>query len=179
MTQKIAFAASLLMVFAGLAQAQTTTCTCNSGATRTDNAAALAALLTNRMVCGNVGTEVWQEWHNGGASGAVVDYKLGPGVQPDPSTPVGTYRVNTENTVSYTYSGQSTSYTYDVCLVSSSNSYTFCGANYGGRNITGVRIGGSGLTPCSAVSNIAVLSVTDKRTPAKKPPVSAPATRAP
>ncbi len=179
MTSKFALAASLLMAFAGAAQAQVPVCTCNSAAARTADAVALAGLLTNKMVCGNVGGEVWQEWHNGGASGPVVDYKKGPGDPVDPPTPVGTYVVNADNTVTYTYGGGGGIYTYDVCLVSSSNTYTFCGANYGGRNITGTRIGGTGLTPCSAVSNVVVLSTTDKRAPVKKPPVAAPATRAP
>jgi hypothetical protein len=177
MTPKFALVASLLMAFAGVAQAQTS-CTCDANATRTDNAAVLASLLSNKMVCGNVGGEVWQEWHNGATSGPVVDYKKGPGDAVDPSTTVGTYTVNTDNTVSYNYPGQP-AYRYDVCLVASTNSYTFCGASYGGRNITGVRVGGAGLAACSSVSNLAVLSVKDKRTTVRNAPVSAPATRAP
>lgn len=178
MTNKFTPAAILLMAFAGVAQAQSVTCTCDSSAIRTDNAAILAGLLTNKMVCGNVGGEAWQEWHNGGAAGAVVDYKQGPGHPVDPSTAVGSYVVNTNNTVTYTYSGGSGPYTYDVCLASSGTSYTYCGAAYGGRNITGVRIGGAGLAACSGVANIAVQSIRDKR-PARTAPVSAPATRAP
>jgi hypothetical protein len=74
----------------------------------------------------------------------------------DPSVTVGTYSVNADNTVTYSYTG-GPSYTYDVCLVASSNTYTFCGASHGGRNIPGARIGGSGgLTPCSAVTNAGV-----------------------
>jgi hypothetical protein len=183
MTSKFTLAASLLMAFAGAAQAQSTTaCTCDSGATRLDGGT-LAGLLTNRMVCANVGGEAWQELHVGAASGTLRDYKKGPSDPVDPSTPVGSsvgsYSVDgATNTISYTYPGQP-AYKYDVCLTGT-NGYTFCGATYGGRNITGARIGGTGMTDCSAVTNTPVLSVIDRRVPAtKKPPVSAPATRAP
>jgi hypothetical protein len=136
-------------------------------------------LLANKMVCGNVGGEVWQEWHNGASSGPVVDYKMGPGDPKDPSSTVGSYTTNADNTVTYTYGSGGGPYTYDVCYVGASNTYTYCGASHGGRNITGVRIGGTGLTSCSAVSNVALLSIVDKRVPVKKPPVKAPASRAP
>jgi hypothetical protein len=83
----------------------------------------------------------------------LVDYKRGPSDATDPSATVGTYVVNANNTVTYNYSG-GPSYTYDVCLVASTNTYTFCGANYGGRNIPGARIGGAGLGSCSALTNV-------------------------
>ena len=144
MLNKTFLASLLTLLMAGASQAQTTGCTCNSAAARTADASALTTLLTNKMVCGNVGGEVWQEHHAPG--GVLVDYKLGPGVAPDPSAPVGTYVVNSNNTVTYTYSGGGGNYTYDVCFVSSTSTYTFCGAQYGGRNITGARIGGAGLS---------------------------------
>ncbi len=164
MTKKIALAASLMMAFAGAAMAQTATCTCDGSAARTADAAALTALLTNRMVCANVGGEVWQEWHNGTSSGPVVDYKQGPGDAKDPSATVGSYTVNADNTVTYTYGAQS--YNYDVCLAGST--YTYCGAAHGGRNITGARIGGAGLAPCSSVVSVAPLSTRDLRTTKQK-----------
>ena len=123
-------------------------------ATRTATNADLIALLTNRMVCANVGGEKWQEWHNGAGAGPVVDYKLGPGVQPDPSTTVGTYSV-TNNAVTYVYSGGGGTFTYQVCLASGGATYTFCGATFGGRDITGAKIGGAGLQDCSLVTNAA------------------------
>jgi hypothetical protein len=166
MTQKIALAASLLMTLAGAAQAQS--CSCDSSSTTTRIVGqALADLLSNKMVCASVGNEAWQEWHNGSGSGGgpVVDYKLGPGDPRDPSTAVGNYTVNTTaSTVTYNYGAGGGTYTYDVCLVSNANSYTFCGSSYGGRNITGARIGGSGLTPCNAVSNVVQLTTKDTRT---------------
>jgi hypothetical protein len=183
MTFKFALAASLMMAFAGAAQAQSTTiCTCDSSATRLDGVT-LAGLLTNKMVCASVGSEAWQELHVGGASGALRDYKKGPSDPIDPSTPVGSsvgsYAVDVAtNTVSYTYPGQP-AYKYDVCRTAT-NFYTFCGASYGGRNITGARIGGSGMTDCSTVTSATALSVIDNRPPAaKKPPTTTPATRAP
>jgi hypothetical protein len=153
MNKKIALIASLLTAFVGAAQAQTTGCTCDTSATRTADAAALTTLLSNKMVCASVGGEAWQEWHNGGT---LVDYKRGPADKSDPSSTVGTYSVGSNNTVTYIYAGGGGSYTYDVCMVSSSNTYTFCGANWGGRNITGARIGGAGLTACASVSNAAM-----------------------
>lgn len=153
MNHKIALAAAtLLMALAGASQAQTT-CTCNSSAARTADSAALTTLLTNKMVCANVGGEVWQEYHN--PSGALWDYKLGPTDTRDPSAPVGTYTVNANNTVTYTYSGGGGQYTYDVCFVSATGTYTYCGSNYGGRNITGARIGGAGLSSCAGVTVVA------------------------
>ena len=165
MSKKLAIAA--LLALAGAAQAQTlppSTCSCDAtpGATRTVTNADLVLLLTNRMVCGNVGGEKWQEWHNGSSSGPIVDYKLGPGVAPDPSTQVGTYAVS-NNEVTYTYDGGGGTYKYEVCLASGGGSYTFCGAKNFGRDITGVKIGGSGLQNCSAVFNVPLPNTTGSR----------------
>ena len=166
MTKKIVLAASLMLAFAGAVQAQAITCTCDATAARQDSPT-LAGLLTNKMVCGSVGGEVWQELHSGGATGQLRDYKKGPSDPVDPSTPVGSsvgsYTVNTDNTVTYSYPGQPP-YKYEVCLASGGAGYLFCGVPYGGRNIPGVRIGGSGLTSCSAVSNTLQLSTRDVRT---------------
>jgi hypothetical protein len=153
MNKHIALAASLWLSCIGAAQAQATGCTCDDAASRTASFTALTTLLSNRMVCATLGSEAWQEWHNGTSSGLLVDYKRGPSDATDPSATVGTYVVNADNTVTYNYSG-GPSYTYDVCLVASSNTYTFCGASHGGRNITGARIGGPGPISCSAVSNV-------------------------
>lgn len=151
MSKQTVFA--VLLAMAGVAQAQAPACSCDGSATRTATNADLASLLTNRMVCANVGGEKWQEWHNGTSSGAIIDYKLGPGVQPDPSTTVGSYTVS-NNTVTYSYAGGGGTYTYEVCLASGGGSYTFCGASFGGRNITGAKIGGLGLQSCTTVTNV-------------------------
>lgn len=151
---KLAIAASVLTLasISGVHAQSTTTCTCNSNAARTADAAALATLLQNKMVCASVGSEFWQEHHNGASSGVLWDYKLGPTDKVDPSEPVGTYVVNSDNTVTYSYSNGGGQYQYDVCYVSSNNTFTFCGANYGGRNISGAKIGGAGLTACPSVT---------------------------
>jgi hypothetical protein len=145
MLRKTSTALLIGLALSGVAQAQSG-CPCDASATLISGAA-LPALLGNKMVCGNVGGEQWQEWHNGSSSGPVVDYKRGPGHSVDPSTTVGTYAVS-GNTVTYTYGSQS--YTYAVCL-GNTGRYVFCGAEFGGRNITGVRVGGSGLQSCTGV----------------------------
>ena len=143
-------AALLALAFVGAAQAQSA-CTCTTG-TRTASAAALSSLLSGKMVCAAVGSEVWQEWHN---AGSLVDYKMGPADRNDPSTVVGSYVVNGDNTISYTY-GAST-YKYEVCSTAS-GAYAFCGAQFGGRDILGARVGGKGqLTSCTTVPGFTAL----------------------
>ncbi len=137
-------AALAFLAAAGAAQAQD--CGCASGSKRTTNNTQLVNLLTNRMVCANVGNEKWQEHHN--PNGQLWDYKLGSDPR-DPSAPVGTYTI-ANNLVTYNYGSES--YTYAVCAVGNS-SYTFCGQ----RAIAGAKVGGSGLTACAGVSNIVQL----------------------
>jgi hypothetical protein len=145
-----ALAALLLaMAWSPAAHAQQPSCPCDSSATRTPTVLALTQLLSNKMVCGSSGGDSWQEWHNGSSSGPVVDYKLGPGDPVDPSTTVGSFTINADNTVSYTYG--STSYKYAVCSTARST-YTFCGAAYGGRDLTDLMIGGNGLQSCVSVA---------------------------
>jgi hypothetical protein len=146
------------LVAAGAAQAQS--CPCNPNATVLASASATQAVLSNKMVCGQVGSERWQEWHNGATSGPIVDYKLGPTHPVDPSSTVGSYAINTDGTVSYTYG--STTYRYAVCPTG--GTYTFCGANFGGRNIAGVVVAAnSGLQSCTAVASTASRSVRSSR----------------
>ena len=137
-------AALLALAFGGAAQAQST-CSCAAGA-RTASAAALSSLVTGKMVCAMVGSEAWQEWHN---AGSLTDYKMGPGDKNDPSTVVGSYVVNADNTISYTY--DASTYRYEVCTTAG-GSYAFCGAQFGGRDILNAHIGGKGqLTSCTTV----------------------------
>lgn len=172
-------AALCLTVALGPAVAQVPSCSCDTTATRTANRDVLAALLAGRMACAAVGNEQWQEWHNGSvlAGGEVVDYKMGPGHAVDPSKPVGTYLVTDNNTVRYTYS-PSAIYEYQVCAAVGGN-YTFCAVSSGGRNITGVKVGGSALQSCASVSSVALPSTAAKLRPAKgpapTPPVKPPA----
>ena len=159
MLNRLITAAALGLAFVSAAQAQTT-CSCNpSNASpapiRTASTAALTNLLTNKMVCGGAnGNYTWQEWHNGTSGGPIVDYKLGPNSPSDPSTTVGSYVVNGNNTVTYNYANGGGSYTYEVCYASASNTYSFCGKQFGGDDIGGLVIGGSGsLQSCSALSS--------------------------
>lgn len=64
----MSFAIVATLAASGAAQAQTPTCSCDATAVRTASSAVLSTLLGNKMVCGNVGSEQWQEWHNGGSS---------------------------------------------------------------------------------------------------------------
>lgn len=161
------FAAMCLIFGVGpvLAQAH---CPCT--ATNQLNAAQLATLLGGRMACAELGNERWQEWHNS-ATGEVTDYKLGPGNAVDPPKVVGSYAVNGDNTVSYTYGGAT--YKYAVCSQASSSLYAFCGAGFGGRDISGVVVGGSGLQSCATVSSVRTPSLASKPkpTPAPEPAV--------
>lgn len=140
------FAALCLAFAAGPGLAQSS-CPCTPAGQLT--AAELVTLLSGKMVCAESGSEKWQEWHNS-ATGEVTDYKRGPADAVDPSEMVGSYAVNVDDTVSYTYGGAT--YKYAVCPQGASALYAFCGAAFGGRDITGVLVGGSGLQSCSTVT---------------------------
>ena len=162
MINKTMVLAALTLVLSGTAQSQT--CICNSGSgTQLTTVAAVQAVLANKMVCAAAGAEQWQEWHNGGASGPVVGYKMGPGHPVDPSSAAGTYQVVdlTANprisraqraagaAVAYTYGANT--YTYGVCQTGAT--YAFCGAAFGGRDIMGARVSATGgLQSCSSVA---------------------------
>ena len=139
---------------------------CPCTATNQLTAAQLVTLLGGRMACAQLGSERWQEWHDS-ATGEVTDYKLGPGNAVDPPKVVGSYAVNADNTVSYTYGG--TTYKYAVCPQDSSSLYAFCGDGFGGRDITGVLVGGSALQSCATVTPAPAPSSTGKSKPAPKP----------
>jgi hypothetical protein len=145
MFNKTSTALLLSMALIGAAQGQT--CSCSGNGTKLGTAE-IQALLSNKMVCASVGGEQWQEWHNGNAGGPLVDYKKGPGDQVDPSATVGSFSISSD-TVTYTYGSQS--YQYEVCQTPSGT--TFCGAPFGGRNITGAIVSGSpGLRSCNGVT---------------------------
>jgi hypothetical protein len=132
----------------------------------------LASLLANRMACATLGSEQWQEWHDGAglAGGDIVDYKMGPGAPKDPSKKVGSYVVTTNNTVRYDYGGGGT-YEYEVC--DAGGSFVFCGAAFGGRDIPNVVVGGSGLQSCSTVTPARLAASKGKKpVPPGKPPLA-------
>lgn len=94
-----------------------------TGSTRLD-AAPLKALLGGNTVCvptATIPTMTWQELHVGtstSTTGALIDYKRGPGHAVDPSETVGTWTVTANSagnnaSVVHAYSGGG-SYTYSV-----------------------------------------------------------------
>ena len=103
------------------------------------NATAISNLLGGNTVCvpkTNNATMTWQELHVGtltSTSGALIDYKRGPGHAVDPSETVGTWSVsangggNNQASVTHTYSGGGGSFTYSVHSISVSGAiYGFC-----------------------------------------------------
>jgi len=136
--------------------AQAQSCPCNGGVgTLLSSGTATQSVLANKMVCAQVGSERWQEWHNGGSSGPVVDYKLGPSNPVDPTSTVGSYAISADGTISYTY-GSST-FRYAVCQTG--GTYAFCGASFGGRDILNAAVPASaGLQNCSNVTSTSVKS---------------------
>jgi hypothetical protein len=104
--------------------------------------AEIGALLFGKTVCAKLGTDAWQEFHNGSASGGrVIDYKLGPTDKVDPSKDMGSWSLpggtGANARVTYNY-GSGGSYSYEVCQ--SGASVHFCGARYGGRDIIGATL---------------------------------------
>jgi hypothetical protein len=121
MRQVIITAAALLALGINHASAQS----CPSGTAL--SATALTTLLQNQYACqGTFPNAEWNELHQGGASGSIQDYKMGPSSPTDPTQVVGTYAINgsKEGTVTYTYTGGG-AYAYHVQLISGS-SYAFC-----------------------------------------------------
>jgi hypothetical protein len=106
----------------------------------------IQTLLAGNTACiGHTPNAEWSEWHNGGASGNVVDWKLGASNPVDPTKTVGTFLITTSitaGTVKYTYDSQS--YTYFV-QQGASNPYTFC--NTGGSPSFAVMVN-PGQGPC-------------------------------
>ena len=98
-------------------------------------AAAIRTLLGNNTVCVPASPSpnmTWQELHVGTTSGALIDYKRGPGHAVDPSETVGSWTVNGtgvgNSTVTHAYSGGGGTYIYTVhgTGVADTN-HSFCG----------------------------------------------------
>jgi hypothetical protein len=125
MRQVIITAAALLALGINHASAQSSCPTPLSGT-------ALTALLSNNYACqGTFPHAEWNELHQGGGTGTIQDYKMGPGSATDPSQVVGTYTISgdTTGTVTYTYTSGGV-YTYNVQLIAGS-SYAFCQGSAG------------------------------------------------
>ncbi len=99
---------------------------------------ALTNLLAGRTACAVLGTEKWQEFHQGAtaAGGNLIDWKLG--AAPEPPEVVGTWSIVGLGAggglprARYDY-GSGGAYEYAVCQ--EGGSVHFCGAALGGRNI--------------------------------------------
>lgn len=96
------------------------------------NQTQIGSLLTGNTVCAILGNERWQEWH----SGANI-MELGNNANGEN---VGTWSVSGQGanaTVVYNY-GTGGSYTYSVCQQGAN--YDFCGAAFGGRDVTNASV---------------------------------------
>jgi hypothetical protein len=132
--------AALSLAMLGVPAAAQQNCSCGGGARLTE--AEIGALLFNKTVCAKLGTDAWQEFHNGSVSGGrVIDYKLGPNDKVDPSKDMGSWQPTGGNgaqaRVTYNY-GSGGSYAYEVCR--NGATVHFCGSQYGGRNILGATL---------------------------------------
>lgn len=88
----------------------------------------ITSLLNGNTVCAILGSERWQEWHSGGAV-----FELGNNAAGDN---VGTWSTSPDATVTYSYGtgGSGGTYKYSVCQ--QGQNYDFCGATFGGKNVT-------------------------------------------
>lgn len=135
-------AAVAMTMLSGLSQAQNN-CSCGGGA-RIAPDTSIATLLGGKTVCASLGAEQWQEYHSGStpAGGSLTDYKKGPSDPVDPSKAVGSWSTagsGSNSRVIYNY-GSGGTYQYEVCQ--DAGTIRFCGAIYGGRDISGVLMGG-------------------------------------
>ena len=131
-----------LLASAGQAQAACT------GNTRISSVTTLSNLLQNKTVCfpaTTVDPMTWQEKHvrvGAATTGALIDFKRGPGHPVDPSETVGTWTVAGNNggqqaAVTHDYGGGAT-YTYTV-HDNGDGTHSFC--NGGQEFITAIRAG--------------------------------------
>ena len=110
-----------------------TACPCaGGGGTRLTGAGEIATLLRGNTVCGILGTERWQEFHRAG--GALFEMGNVPNGEEvgtwDPNNVGGERRI----TYSYGAGGSGGVYSYAVCQQGSN--VHFCGAMFGGRDVT-------------------------------------------
>ena len=126
-------------------------CPCGGGSRVTGNS--LVTLLAGRTACAVLGSERWQEFHQGAtaAGGQLIDWKLG--APPELPEIVGSWSiVGDPARARYDY-GTGGVYEYAVCL-EGANSVHFCGAELGGRNITNAFLvnGQAGCTGLAAAA---------------------------
>lgn len=136
MQRNFILAGLLAFGMAGSAFAQAS-CPCAGGTFQPR--ASIVTLLGSKTVCAVLGNEVWQEVHTGttAAGGQLSDLKG----TASPQEVVGSWSVvgtGANSRVRYNY-GTGGTYDYAVCLEGGSTVH-FCGANFGGRNITNARV---------------------------------------
>lgn len=98
---------------------------CGVGSQLTNGAVATA--VSDKTVCGILGNQQWQEYHQPG--GSLIDYKKGPGHPVDPTKQVGSWSTSgtgASSVVTYNY-GSGGTYSYEVHL--SGGTYTLCGVS--------------------------------------------------
>lgn len=136
MKSPITFVACLLAVgLVGEASAQSS---CPSGTSQVSN---VTTLVSTHTLCAARGSDRWQEYHSGGpSSGPLIDYKLGPSNTVDPTAPVGSWTASNgaNSLLTHTYSGGS-SFSWLVCQVGSSSTYTLVSTG-GAGTITGATV---------------------------------------
>lgn len=126
MTKKWWIALGIGVVMAGNAVAQQN-CPCAGGSRL--SAADISTLLSGKTVCAVLGTDRWQEWHNGASF-----FELGENfANPDLAGTWSTSGSGANAIVSYAYTGGST-WAYNVCQDGAN--VHFCSATPGGRNVT-------------------------------------------
>lgn len=120
---RIFFAFILLLGLASTSQAQVS-CPC-SGGTRMD-VSQINSALNGNTVCAILGSERWQEWHNGSS---IIELGNNPGVGENVGTWSAAGTDASNSTVTYNY-GSGGSYSYSMCVEGASApfSYHFCGA---------------------------------------------------
>ncbi len=157
MLRKLMVAGLIGVAAAGSAVAQTA-CPCAGGSGVLLGQTQLAADLTGNTVCAVLGTERWQEWHDGTSL-----FELGENfASPDL---VGSWSTTASGQVIYNY-GSGGAYTYAVCK--EGLNHHFCGASFGGRDVTNATVR-PGKATCGAPA-LAARGVTIQLAPSKKRP---------
>ena len=149
---------------------------CPGGTTRITGPA-LQALISNNTMCAasSTNSDTWQEYHQGLASGDLIDWKQGPGHPVDPTAKVGTWTAGNDANALLTHTYGALAYSWMVCQQGVTNIF-FLASTSGAANISGVAVK-AGQGSCASLP--AATSIFDTRPATKRAPVTAPPTRAP
>jgi len=99
------------------------------------------ALLQNKYLCANRGSDIWQEFHQslGPLGNALIDWKRGPTDPVDSSRQLGTWAGSNIGVVTHSYTGGA-SYSWRVCRVGSGSAATYTLRSVAGGVITGATV---------------------------------------